>query len=161
MVLGGLRCVCRRHYNEKTASCVRSILVMSSYSHYARLSELSRRVLNAAAQLAFSLDHANVGIGHLLLMMAQETRSPTSPMLLACGLDETRLRDGLAHGDDLLLVSIDPVLGQLRDLVEQAGSHYTGTEHLLLAIVHDPAGQAALHAYGVRLELLERQLQVK
>jgi ATP-dependent Clp protease ATP-binding subunit ClpC len=135
--------------------------VMTSYSHHARLSELSRRVLNAAAQLALSLDHPNVGIGHLLLTMAQETRSPTSPLLLNCGLDESRLRDHLAHGDALLLVSIDPTLSQLRELAEQVGSHYVGTEHLLLALMHDPAGQAALHTYGVRLEILERQLQAK
>lgn len=134
---------------------------MMNYRQPARLSELSRRVLNAAAQLALSLDHPHVGVGHLLLMMALETRSPTSPMLLACGLDETRLREGLAQGDAALLVSINPLLGQLRDLVEQVGSHYTGTEHLLLALVHDPAGQAALLTCGVRLDLLERHLQAK
>ena len=82
-------------------------------------------------------------------------------MLLACGLDEARLYAGLAHGDDLLLVSIDHVLNQVRDLVERVGSHYTGTEHLLLALVYDPAGQVALHAYGVRLDLLEAYLQAK
>jgi ATP-dependent Clp protease ATP-binding subunit ClpC len=126
-----------------------------------RLSELSRRVIYAAEQLAHSLGHADVGIGHLLLVMARESRSQTSPMLLACGLDETRLRDGLARGDALLLVSLDQILNQVRDLVERIGSHYTGTEHLLLALVYDPAGQAALHAYGVRLDVLEARLQAK
>lgn len=126
-----------------------------------RLSELSRRVMYAAEQLAISLGHSQVGIGHLLLVMARERRSTTSPMLLACGLDETRLRDGLARGDGLLLVSIDRILNQVRDLVERVGSHYTGTEHLLLALVNDPAGQAALNAYGVRPETLEAYLQAK
>lgn len=135
--------------------------VMTSYHQPARLSELSRRVLNAAAQLALSLNHSHVGMGHLLLMLALETRSQTSPILLACGLDESRLRAGLAQGDTVLLVSINPLLGQLRHLVEQVGSHYTGTEHLLLALAQDPEGQAALRAGGVRLDWLERYLQAK
>jgi ATP-dependent Clp protease ATP-binding subunit ClpC len=126
-----------------------------------RLSELSRRIINAADQLALSLGHSGIGLGHLLLVMVQETRSPTSPMLRACGLDEARLREGLAQGDALLLASIDPILSQLRDLVEQVGSHYTGTEHLLLALIHDPAGRAALHTYGVQMDSLERHLQAK
>ena len=139
-------------------------IVMTSYSYYARLtrlSELSRRVMNAAELLAHSLGHPGVGIGHLLLVMARESRSPTSPMLLASGLDESRLYAGLARGDDLLLVSIDHVFNQVRDLVERVGSHYTGTEHLLLALLYDPAGRAALYAYGVRLDLLEAYLQAK
>lgn len=137
---------------------------MSRYSHHARnsrLSELSRRVINAAEQLAFSLDHPGAGIGHLLLVMAQETRSPTSPLLLACGLDEALLRDGLAQGEALLLLSIDPVLGQVGELVQQTDSHYTGTEHLLLALVRDPQGRVVLQACGVRLDILEHHLQAK
>ncbi len=137
---------------------------MSSYSHHARhsrLSELSRRVLNAAEQLALRLGHPGTGVGHLLLVMVQESRSPTSPLLLNCGLDEPRLHAGLAQGDAVLLMSIDPLLGQLRDLVERSGSHYSGTEHLLLALLYDPAGQAALHTYGARLDMLEHHLQAK
>ena len=124
--------------------------------HVARLSELSRRVIHAAEQLAATLGHSEVGVGHLLLVMVQETRSPTSQWLYDSGLDEDRLRAGLAQGDMRLLVSIDHTLGQVSDLATRVGSHYIGTEHLLLSLLADPAGSTALAAYGAAAVLRHR-----
>lgn len=125
----------------------------------ARLSELSRRVINAAEQLAMTLGHPHIGIGHLLLVLAQETRSPTSQLLRDSGLDEMSLYTALINGDPVLLVRVEHVLGSVVELVERMGSHYTGTEHLLLALLHDPAGSAALLTYGAQPDVLKRILE--
>ncbi|MAS34962.1 MAG: hypothetical protein CL610_13215 [Anaerolineaceae bacterium] len=124
----------------------------------ARLSELSRRVMNAAEQTAVALDHPVVGIGHLLLVLAWETRSPTAHLLSEQGLDAARLHQSLLNGDANLMASIDQLLPRLAELVGQTGSHYTGTEHLLLALTADPNGRAMLEAYGVSADLLARRL---
>jgi ATP-dependent Clp protease ATP-binding subunit ClpA len=132
----------------------------SQYSHHARrsarLSELSRRVISAAQQMAASFHHPTVGLGHLLLALLSETRSPVSVLLLESGLNETRLRNGLIKADPRLLISAENVLSQA--LNKMSGSHYTGTEHLLLALVLDGEGSALLVAYGIQLDDLYRRL---
>lgn len=124
----------------------------------ARLSELSRRVINAAEQMALTLDHPTVGIGHLLLVLCQETRSPTAALLRANGLNEERLRRGLKKNDPLLLISIEPVLNRVSEEAEKVGDHYSGTEHLLLTLTLDLGGIALLQYYGLQPEALRRQL---
>lgn len=125
----------------------------------ARLSELSRRVITGAEQMAVALDHPTVGIGHLLLVLLLEERSPVAAMLRASGLDENRLRAGLDARDPLLLVSVEVVLVRVVDHAENMGSHYTGTEHLLLALVTTAAGIALLQAYNVDAEALRIHLE--
>jgi ATP-dependent Clp protease ATP-binding subunit ClpA len=69
----------------------------------ARLSELSRRVLNAAGQLAGG-DSTAAGLDHLLLVLARERRSPVGGLLIDCGLDADALEASLgafAPGGDL------------------------------------------------------------
>lgn len=124
----------------------------------ARLSELSRRVINAAEQTAVSMDHPTVGIGHLLLVLLLEKRSPTSPLLQRAGLEESRLSQGLARHDPLLLVSIEVILSKVLDEVERVGSHYTGTDHLLLTITSDSNGRAMLQAYSLDPDNLRQQV---
>lgn len=126
----------------------------------ARLSELSRRVINAAEQAAVAMDHPTVGIGHLLLVLLLEKRSPTSAVLQSAGLKEAQLSQGLARAEPLLLVSIETILNKVLDEVERVGSHYTGTDHLLLTLTSDANGRAMLHAYGLKPDQLrERVLQ--
>lgn len=126
-----------------------------------KLSELSRRVISAAEQRAVAYDHHTVGIGHLLLVMVHETRSPTSGLLRASGLDETQLEAGLVSNDPLLLAALEPVLNQVRDQAARVGSHYTGTEHILLTLLTDAAGGAALAACGVSLADLKQRLETR
>ena len=126
----------------------------------ARLSELSRRVINAAEQMAIALDHPTVGLGHLLLVLSLETRSPTATLLQAHGLNPQRLNDGLKVGDPLLLPSIEGLLSHVLEEAEKVGSHYTGTEHLLLTLTLDPAGVTLLLTYGIQPDILRRSLQL-
>jgi ATP-dependent Clp protease ATP-binding subunit ClpC len=127
----------------------------------AQLSELSRRVINAAEQRALSMHHETVGLGHLLLELALESRSPTAQMLRDCGLDERRLQQDLSQASPALLMAIEAMLAQVIDLAGDVGSHYIGTEHLLRVLVRDPAGSAALRTYGVDPALLLHRLDLK
>ena len=127
----------------------------------ARFSELARRVINAAEQLALTLDHDYVGVGHLLVILAQETRSPTAQMLHDSGLDVARLQADLRQNNPLLLTRIEGVFNQVLELVERIGSHYTGTEHLLLTLVYDPTARAILDHYGVQVDNLQQRLSAK
>lgn len=124
----------------------------------ARLTELARRVINAAEQLAVAFDHETVGLGHLLLMLLAEKRSLAAKLLTEAGLDEARLRAGLEDKEEPLLVNIEVVLDEAQDIAERAGDHYTGTEHLLLTYTVDPAGRALLKYYGLSPERLYQRL---
>jgi ATP-dependent Clp protease ATP-binding subunit ClpA len=146
----------RRALNEGATE-----LDLQMAKHMARFSELSRRVINAAEQLALTLNHEQVGIGHLLVVLAGETRSPTAHMLHESGLDAARLRGDLSHDNVVLLTGIEGILNQVLDLVERVGSHYTGTEHLLLTLIYDPASRAILDYYGVQVDSLQQQLAAK
>ena len=149
-----LRYRVRRALNEGASE-----LDLQTAKQIARLSELSRRVISAAEQRAQSLEHPRLGIGHLLLELAYETRSPTAQVLREAGLQIGPLEEGLEAGDLLLLANIEHMLTQVLDVVERMGSHYTGTEHLLLTLTLDPAGRAALQAYGVDTDWLGHQLE--
>lgn len=118
------------------------------------LSELSRRVITAAEQMAVRMDTPTVGMGHLLLVLMQERRSPTAPLLAQSGLDAARLRAGLWAGEAGLLVSIESVVRQAVEHAQSLGTHFTGTEHLLLAITIDPAGITLLDQHGANAEAL-------
>jgi ATP-dependent Clp protease ATP-binding subunit ClpA len=124
----------------------------------ARLSELSRRVMNAAEQLAVALDHPVVGLGHLLLVLLQERRSSTSALLRAGGLDEAQLYAKLVARETPLMMTVEIVLSRVPDHVERLGSHYSGTEHLLLTLCLDDAGARLLRHCGLDPDALARRL---
>jgi ATP-dependent Clp protease ATP-binding subunit ClpC len=127
----------------------------------AHLTELSRRVITGAEQLAVTLDHPVVGLGHLLVVLLQEERSGTYRMLQESGLDDARLRDGLAAEDSVLLLSLEGILNIALDRAESMGSHYTGTEHLLLTLLLDPSGLSAMEYYGADTHDLRIRLEGK
>ncbi len=130
---------------------------------HARLSELSRRVLFAAEQMAVDLDHPDVGIGHLLMVLLRERRSYTSKLLHDSGLSEKRLHKELKNRGAALLVNIEDVLENALAQAERLGSHYTGTDHMLLALCVHPAGIAILTSHNLKpttiIEKLENQMR--
>jgi ATP-dependent Clp protease ATP-binding subunit ClpA len=127
----------------------------------AHLTELSRRVITAAEQLAVTLDHPMVGLGHLLLVLVNEERSSTYTLLQTSGLDEARLRAGLDAQDSILLLSIEGILNIALDRAESMGSHYTGSEHLLLTMLLDPSGISVLERYGVHTDEMRYRLEAQ
>jgi ATP-dependent Clp protease ATP-binding subunit ClpA len=128
----------------------------------ARLTELSRRAITAAEQMAVSLDHLTVGLGHLLLVMLLEERGPISALLREQGLDEIRLRQDLDSGDEAsLLVSVEVVLDRALNQAESMGSHYTGTEHLLLTLAADEMGRRLLIEQGLNPEVIRQRVKAQ
>lgn len=125
----------------------------------ARLSELSRRVLNAAEQQAVSHDHPTVGIGHLLAALVQERRGITSEYLKQSGLDSDRLTQALKEQEETLFIPIEKVLYDAITQAEKFGSHYVGAEHLLLALTLLEPGVVLLQRYGASPDRVRRLLQ--
>lgn len=123
-----------------------------------RLSELSRRTLNAAEQQALAMDHPNVGLGHLLLALAQERRGVTSRFLAQAGLNVAALQAALQTPDETLLRDVQPILTEAIDQAEKLGSHYVGADHLLFALTLLPAGVAMLQQYEASSDKIHRLL---
>lgn len=127
----------------------------------ARLSELSRRVINAAEQNAVALDHPSVGIVHLLQVLLNEQRSIAAKLLSDNGLTEEQLQSALKQPDDNALQSIEGVMLKASDLARSFGSHYTGTEHLLLALILDTAGNELLQQFRIKDQELKRAIELQ
>lgn len=123
---------------------------LASAKREARLSELAKRVVNAAEQLAVMLDHPTVGLGHLLMVMLNERRSPVSKLLKSSGLDDALLKQSLSRKDTKLLFNVEMTLRLAFEQAERMGNHYTGTEHLLLVLTVEPAGVTILRQYGIK-----------
>lgn len=118
----------------------------------ARFSELARRALAAADQLAAAQHDVLPGMGHLLLALYRERRSATSGLLRASSLDEARLQ-ALVQAESIgTLAGYDEVLAQAIEFADRLGSHFVGTEHLLLALVLDSAGGQLLEQVGVDVD---------
>lgn len=124
----------------------------------ARLSELSRRVLNGAEQISQQLGHKRVGLAHLLLVMGFERRSVCAKMLLENGLDIALLEANLTKPHPATGGRLEDVIDLAVDHAESFGSHYTGTDHLLLTLALDSRGSRLLRKYGVDPHAVARQL---
>jgi ATP-dependent Clp protease ATP-binding subunit ClpA len=114
----------------------------------ARLSELSRRVLNAADQEG----QHHAGLDHLLLVLARERRCMASRLLQEHGLDISKLEASL-HQKTRNRVQqgafLEDVIDHAVDRADQLGTHYTGTEHMLLALAQNEMGARLLARCGV------------
>ncbi len=125
----------------------------------ARLSELSRRVLNAAEQVAEKMGHKDVGLAHLLLILAREQRSVCANILRDAGLDVIVLESNLTKPRPATGGKLESVIDRAVDRAEGFGSHYTGTDHLLLSLASDPRGARLLRKYGADPRFVVRQLR--
>ena len=125
----------------------------------ARLTELSRRVISASEQMAVAMDHPTVGVGHLLLVLVREQRSYTAALLQEMGLREYHLREALDEGDIALMISIEGLLDRAMDLTDRLGNHYTGTDHLLLALCSVDEGRTVLARFNLSPEDLRERVE--
>lgn len=128
----------------------------------ARLSELSRRVLNAATKNAQKQAHHHAGLTHLLLVLAQERRSRASQLLTESGFSAERLAHDLAfmpQDDAMAATALDDVLQRAVNQADTLGMHYTGTDHILLALLLDDEAAALIQYYGGDLQQLRRAVK--
>jgi ATP-dependent Clp protease ATP-binding subunit ClpA len=125
----------------------------------ARLSELSRRVLNGAEQIAARMGHKNVGLAHLLLVLARERRSICARILRESGLDDMTLEMNLSKAHPATGGMLEDVIDRAVDRAESFGSHYTGTDHLLLSLASNQRGARLLHKYNADPQFIVQQLR--
>jgi len=124
----------------------------------ARLSELSRRVLSRANMIADDYDQHPVDLMHLLLALAQEKRSPGALTLPRCGLNQTALQDALRRPHLSTATHLEEVLDEAVFYAEQMGSHYTGTDHIIMALARHERGMWLLLKFRVDVERLQREV---
>ena len=127
---------------------------MSTNTNFKRdkLSELGKRVLRAAEQIADDYGSATLAPQHLLLALARERRSVVHQILPECGFDSVTLLNDLEQLPPRSFPShamVNHFLDKAVSRAEALGMHYTGTEHILLAMTLDPNGQELLAHYGV------------
>jgi ATP-dependent Clp protease ATP-binding subunit ClpA len=128
----------------------------------ATLSELGRRVLNAAEDLARQYNHQGLTPHHLLWALAHERRGVGYRVLPQCGLDVEGLSEDVAQLPAYVAGGQAMVNHLVEGAVQRAeilGTHYTGTEHLLLAMTVDNYGQRLLMNYDVDLNCLHQRLK--
>jgi ATP-dependent Clp protease ATP-binding subunit ClpA len=134
---------------------------LASVRRLARLSELSRRVLNAAAQVAMDNNDKAAGLNHLLLVLSRERRSMVARLLLDAGLSPGRLSEDIkkTQPDALLAATaLDEVLTGAVEQAEALGTHYTGTDHILLAMTMDDEARELMQFYGVDVDEVQDKL---
>lgn len=135
-----------------------SELTMESVRRMAKLSELAKRVLNAAKQIATVYDQQTIAPEHVLLALTRERRSIAKRLLAQCNCDTESLSDvvsALATHSIELETRLNHILDRAVDRAEAMGSHYTGTEHILLAMTLLPWSQRMLQDFGVDVALLQ------
>jgi ATP-dependent Clp protease ATP-binding subunit ClpA len=102
------------------------------------------------------------GLDHLLLVLSRERRSMVARLLLDAGLDTNRLAADItkAQPDAMLAATaLDEVLTGAVELAEALGTHYTGTDHILLAMTMDDEAHEMMARYGVDVDEVEAQLR--
>ncbi|MCZ7544722.1 MAG: hypothetical protein M5R40_14915 [Anaerolineae bacterium] len=125
----------------------------------ARLSELSRRTLTAAEQVAARNGHAEVTVAHLLLVLSQEQRSVCSRILRECGFHPDELEASFQKENPTTGGSVDAIVNMAVDEADRLGSLYTGTDHMLLSICLHPRGARLLRMYGAQPDAVERRIR--
>jgi ATP-dependent Clp protease ATP-binding subunit ClpC len=131
---------------------------LTNHNHPRRLSELARRVIHAAQALA-DATASDAGDTHVLLALAQERRSFSSALLREAKLDVTGLVAALERWNGAAPRGLDSLLEQAYTQAERLGNHYTGTEHLLLALASDPRMAVLLADHGTDADALFQRLE--
>lgn len=125
----------------------------------ARLSEIGRRTLYATEQLALAQEQEQVGLGHLLMALAQERRGVTASILEQSKLNVKHLEIDLKNPMPHLKLSVEQVIFRAVEEAEKHSNHYVGADHLLYAMTLLPNPRALMEVYGVRVDKVQRLLE--
>lgn len=120
---------------------------------FERFTDRARRIVVYAQEEARRLGHDHIGPEHILLGLVREGQGVGPKVLesLGAGLDAVRLRveEVIGRGEQAPTGHI-PFTAQAKDTLRLSqqeardlGHHYIGTEHILLALMHQGQGVAA------------------
>lgn len=137
---------------------------MSDRDRFDKFTERARKVLSLSQEEAQRLQHNFIGTEHLLLGLVREGGGVAAKVLTNLGVQLDVVRQNvvaiIGRGDHEVTSSIGltprakKVIELAVDEARRMKHHYIGTEHLLLGLVREGEGVAALSLenMGVKLE---------
>lgn len=134
-----------------------------------RFTKRAKQALAMAQEEARRLNHGYIGTEHLLLGLLREEEGIASRVLIDLGLSVSQVRravERVVGRNDRPMTTME-LAEQSKQVVEIAfeeaknlGHHYIGTEHLLLALVHDQGTMAVavLQSLNINREIVRRRV---
>lgn len=132
--------------------------------------ERARASLGRAEEEAARLNHNYLGTEHLLLGLLVDEESVAGKVLASLGVQAGAVRQAVVKhigrgdqpfsGERRLTPRAEQILGLAHDEARKLSHHYVGTEHLLLGLVREGQGIAAiiLGDLGVDLERVRQEV---
>ena len=136
---------------------------MSERNRFDKFTERARKVLSLAQEEAQRFQHNYIGTEHLLLGLVREGEGVAAKVLVNLGVQLDGVRQSvelhIGRGDHVVPGSIGltprakKVIELAVDEARNMNHHYIGTEHILLGLVREGEGIAALtlESMGVKL----------
>ena len=138
-------------------------------NRFDKFTERARKVLTLAQQEAVNLKHNYIGTEHLLLGLVREGEGVAAVVLTNLGVELSKVRNevetllGQGKKDVASTIGLTPRAKKAIELaMEEArylGHHYIGTEHMLLGLVREGDGIAAMVLTNLGLELLKVRVE--
>ena len=136
-----------------------------------RFSEKVRKVMYLAREEAVRLQHDHIGTEHLLLGLIREGTGVAAMVLTNLGLDLESVRqaveEAVEEGGSTLTIGEIPLDQSAQRALELAmeeaksfGNNFVGTEHLLLGLLREKEGLAAVILFnlGVDFEMVRQEV---
>jgi ATP-dependent Clp protease ATP-binding subunit ClpC len=141
---------------------------------FRRFTQRARNAVIHAQEEARQLNHSAIGTEHILLGVLREGEGVGAKALRSMGIDLDKIRsevtkligekgdNGQAAGDLPITPGVKKVFNLSFEEARVQGVNYVGTEHLLLAILHEEEGMAGqvLVSMGVKPEDLREQVLI-
>src|SRR3990170_7357225 len=140
-------------------------------SRFEKFSERARRVLTLAQEEAQRFNHNYIGTEHILLGLVREGEGVAARVLANLGVELTKVRAAVEFiigrgerpttGEIGLTPRAKRVIELAVDEARRLNHNYIGTEHLLLGLLREGEGVAAvvLESLGVSLERVRGEVQ--
>jgi excisionase family DNA binding protein len=132
-------------------------------SHFDRFTKRATQVLTLAAEEAQHFQHKSIGPEHILLGLLREGEGVGAKVLANLGIEITQVRQQLeanfiagepAESGELGLTPSAKKVIELAVLEARSlNHHFVGTEHLLLGLIREGEGSAALVLSSLGLQL--------
>jgi ATP-dependent Clp protease ATP-binding subunit ClpC len=130
----------------------------------------SRKVLEIAQKKALEFKHSVLGSEHLLFGLVMEDEGMAGKILRGRDLNENKIKQGIFEivgegSESVKSITISPRTKNIIELASQFATQYgynfIETEHLLMAIVAEGEGVAAimLREFGLSSEMLQHDLE--
>ena len=133
------------------------------------LTPRSRQALETARELASGLGHSHIGSQHLVFGLFKLGSGVHYSVLRSFGFSDDSLREAIAseppvHTDSAAPLELDrsatAVLDRAEAEARAMGHGYTGTEHILLALLAEQAGGAANLFASRGIDLLQARQMI-